>query len=136
MRLVMIFAVLLAVLLAAADAQDKKPDKDAFELGDLVDIPLFFKEMHDLEKLRVEARRLQVNTHNLMALIGEKEDSTAFVSGAMVPFAMADMMKDTPVMWILGPMTGRNPLTGEAIQIPAKTVVKFTLAKSLKDLIA
>ena len=30
---------------------------------------------------------------------------------------------------------GRNPLTGEAIQIPAKTVVKFTLARSLKDLI-
>ena len=31
--------------------------------------------------------------------------------------------------------TGRNPLTGEEIQIPAKTVVKFTLARSLKDLI-
>ena len=31
--------------------------------------------------------------------------------------------------------TGRNPRTGETIQIPAKTVVKFTLAKSLKDLI-
>jgi DNA-binding protein HU-beta len=30
---------------------------------------------------------------------------------------------------------GRNPLTGEAIQIPAKTVAKFTLAKSLKDLV-
>ena len=30
---------------------------------------------------------------------------------------------------------GRNPLTGAEIQIPAKTVVKFTLAKSLKDLI-
>jgi len=30
--------------------------------------------------------------------------------------------------------TGRNPLTGDEIQIPAKTVVKFTLAKSLKDL--
>jgi len=30
---------------------------------------------------------------------------------------------------------GRNPLTGEELQIPAKTVVKFTLAKSLKDLI-
>ena len=29
--------------------------------------------------------------------------------------------------------TGRNPLTGEAIDIPAKTVAKFTLAKSLKD---
>jgi nucleoid DNA-binding protein len=31
--------------------------------------------------------------------------------------------------------TGRNPLTGEPIDIPAKTVVKFTLARSLKDLI-
>jgi len=30
---------------------------------------------------------------------------------------------------------GRNPLTGAEIQIPAKTVVKFSLAKSLKDLI-
>ncbi len=30
---------------------------------------------------------------------------------------------------------GRNPLTGEPVDIPAKTVVKFTLAKSLKDLI-
>lgn len=30
---------------------------------------------------------------------------------------------------------GRNPATGETIQIPAKTVVKFTVAKHLKDLI-
>lgn len=30
---------------------------------------------------------------------------------------------------------GRNPLTGAEIQIPAKTVVKFTLAKTLKTLI-
>jgi DNA-binding protein HU-alpha len=30
--------------------------------------------------------------------------------------------------------TGRNPITGEAIQIPAKTVVKFSLARSLKEL--
>ena len=29
--------------------------------------------------------------------------------------------------------TGRNPLTGEPIQIPAKTVVKFTIAKALKE---
>jgi DNA-binding protein HU-beta len=29
--------------------------------------------------------------------------------------------------------TGRNPQTGEAIQIPAKTVVKFRLAKAFKD---
>ena len=30
---------------------------------------------------------------------------------------------------------GRNPATGEAIKIPAKTVVKFTVAKQLKDLV-
>jgi DNA-binding protein HU-beta len=30
---------------------------------------------------------------------------------------------------------GRNPATGEAIRIPAKTVVKFTVAKNLKDLV-
>jgi len=30
--------------------------------------------------------------------------------------------------------TGRNPMTGEPIAIPAKVVAKFTMAKSLKDL--
>ena len=30
---------------------------------------------------------------------------------------------------------GRNPATGEAIRIPAKTVVKFTVSKNLKDLV-
>lgn len=30
---------------------------------------------------------------------------------------------------------GRNPITGAEIQIPAKTVAKFTMAKSLKDLV-
>ena len=29
--------------------------------------------------------------------------------------------------------TGRNPATGEEIQIPAKTVVKFRVAKACKD---
>jgi DNA-binding protein HU-beta len=31
--------------------------------------------------------------------------------------------------------TGRNPATGESIKIPAKTVVKFRVAKSVKDAI-
>jgi DNA-binding protein HU-beta len=31
---------------------------------------------------------------------------------------------------------GRNPQTGEAIKIKAKTVVKFTVAKAAKDAIA
>ncbi|MEO8168128.1 MAG: HU family DNA-binding protein [bacterium] len=30
---------------------------------------------------------------------------------------------------------GRNPATGETIQIPAKTVVKFRIAKAAKDAI-
>ena len=30
---------------------------------------------------------------------------------------------------------GRNPATGEAIQIPAKRVVKFRIAKAAKDAI-
>ncbi|HUT25043.1 MAG TPA: HU family DNA-binding protein [Sumerlaeia bacterium] len=28
---------------------------------------------------------------------------------------------------------GRNPMTGEAIKIPAKTVLKFRIAKACKD---
>lgn len=32
--------------------------------------------------------------------------------------------------------TGRNPATGEEIDIPAKTAVKFTAAKALKDAVA
>ncbi|MGL4996863.1 MAG: HU family DNA-binding protein [Deefgea sp.] len=31
---------------------------------------------------------------------------------------------------------GRNPRTGEAVQIPAKRVLKFTPAKALKDAVA
>lgn len=31
---------------------------------------------------------------------------------------------------------GRNPATGESIKIPAKTVVKFRLAKATKDALA
>lgn len=32
--------------------------------------------------------------------------------------------------------TGRNPANGEEIEIPAKTAVKFTAAKALKDAVA
>ena len=32
-----------------------------------------------------------------------------------------------------GARTGRNPLTGESIKIPAKKVVKFRVAKAAKD---
>lgn len=32
-----------------------------------------------------------------------------------------------------GPRTGRNPRTGEAMDIPAKNVVKFKVGKTLSD---
>lgn len=32
--------------------------------------------------------------------------------------------------------TGRNPATGEEIEIPAKTAVKFAAAKALRDAVA
>ena len=32
--------------------------------------------------------------------------------------------------------TGRNPQTGEALEIPAKTVIKFVAVKALKDALA
>lgn len=31
---------------------------------------------------------------------------------------------------------GRNPITGESIQIPARTAVKFAVTKALKDAVA
>jgi DNA-binding protein HU-beta len=34
------------------------------------------------------------------------------------------------------PREARNPVTGETIQVPEKTVVKFGVSKSLKELIA
>ena len=32
--------------------------------------------------------------------------------------------------------TGRNPATGQPIQIPAKTTVKFRVGKAMKDSVA
>lgn len=32
--------------------------------------------------------------------------------------------------------TARNPMTGETIQVPAKKVVKFSLSKSVKEIIS
>ncbi len=50
--------------------------------------------------------------------VGENVTLTGFGT-----FAVADRAK----------RTGRNPQTGEAIQIPAKKVVKFKVGKNLAD---
>jgi nucleoid DNA-binding protein len=73
----------------------------------------------------------------------EKRDAKAFLEG--LTGLVEDVIRDGGEVPLKGlgkfkvqnrkARVGRNPLTGEEIQIPAKTVVKFTLAKSLKDLI-
>ena len=73
----------------------------------------------------------------------EKKDAKTFIEG-FTRVVENEMKKDGEVPLAgLGKFkvskrqarTGRNPATGEAIQIPAKTVVKFTVAKALKDLV-
>ena len=62
----------------------------------------------------------------------EKEIGKALVDGwkVLIPELGAFVLKEQKAR------TGRNPKTGEAIQIPAKRVVKFKVAKSLKDAVA
>jgi len=53
-------------------------------------------------------------------------------SGQNVPFATLGTFKVSN----RDARTARNPITGETIQVPAKTVVKFGVSKSLKEMIA
>lgn len=53
-------------------------------------------------------------------------------SGQNVPFATLGTFKVTH----REARTARNPISGETIQVPAKTVVKFGVSKSLKEMIA
>jgi DNA-binding protein HU-beta len=57
---------------------------------------------------------------------------TQLSSGENVPFATLGTFKVTNRQ----AREARNPVTGETIQVPAKTVVKFGVSKSLKELIA
>jgi hypothetical protein len=70
MRLASLALTALLLLALPAGAQSNKD----FELGDLVDLPLFFKEMDNLEALRLEARQLMINLDNLMKKLGEQPE--------------------------------------------------------------
>ena len=72
-----------------------------------------------------------------------KKDVDAFLE-KFVEFAFSEVKKEgefsIPGMGKLvkqnrAARMGRNPATGEAIKIPAKTVVKFRLSKAAKDAI-
>ena len=73
-----------------------------------------------------------------------KKDTAAFMS-ALHELAVKEVKKNGE--FIVGDFgklikakraarTGRNPQTGEAIKIPAKTVVKFRLSKPTKEALA
>lgn len=53
-------------------------------------------------------------------------------SGQNVPFATLGTFKVSH----REARTARNPISGETIQVPEKTVVKFGVSKSLKEMIA
>ncbi len=71
----------------------------------------------------------------------QKKDAAAFIT-ALNELALTEVKKNG--MFTVGDLgklvkmhrkarQGRNPATGATIQIPAKTVVKFRVAKAAKD---
>ncbi len=82
----------------------------------------------------------------LVSLIAEKADVKKAVANEILDLVAATAVSETKkvgqfVVPGLGKLVksqrkarmGRNPQTGEAIKIPAKTVVKFRVAKACKD---
>ncbi len=82
----------------------------------------------------------------LVSLIAEKAEVTKAVANKILDVIATTAVSETKkvgqfVVPGLGKLVksnrkarmGRNPQTGEAIKIPAKTVVKFRVAKACKD---
>ncbi len=82
----------------------------------------------------------------LVSLIAEKADVKKAVANEILDLVASTAVSETKkvgqfVVPGLGKLVksqrkarmGRNPQTGEAIKIPAKTVVKFRVAKACKD---
>jgi DNA-binding protein HU-beta len=76
--------------------------------------------------------------------VGSKKEAQAAVD--CVFSSITDALKQKEAVTLVGfgtfkvgqrkARTGRNPLTGEEIQIRAKTVPKFVAGKALKDAVA
>lgn len=82
----------------------------------------------------------------LVALVAEKADLTKAAASGIIDLLAATAISETKkkgqfVIPGIGKTVkshrkarkGRNPQTGAAIKIPAKTVVKFRVAKAFKD---
>ena len=73
----------------------------------------------------------------LTRLLAEKLELTNKQVAAFLDLLAETAIKETKKNGVFViPGIGRNPQTGEAIKIKAKTVVKFRVAKSAKDVIA
>lgn len=79
---------------------------------------------HLADKLGIQRKQVATLLEELLALaIKEAKSSGQFVVPGLGKAVKANRKA----------RMGRNPQTGEAIKIPAKTVVKFRLAKAFKD---
>jgi DNA-binding protein HU-beta len=74
---------------------------------------------------------------------GERKDAKAFLDALTTVVERAMRERGEVPLKGLGKFkvqnrkarVGRNPITGAEVQIPAKTVVKFTVAKTLKGMV-
>ena len=79
---------------------------------------------HMAEKLSITKKQAAIGLEELAALaVNETRKNGQFVIPGLGKLVKVNRKA----------RMGRNPATGEAIKIPAKTVVKFRVAKACKD---
>lgn len=104
------------------------------------------KERQIKNKIRLQRRRLYMNKQELITVIGEKAGVTKKEAGNILEVVLAGLeegiVNDGKVQLVgFGTLdireraarTGRNPQTGEEMQIPASKSVGFKPSKALKE---
>lgn len=86
------------------------------------------------ELIQCIAAKTGANKADTLRFIGALEDTIreALIKGEEVPLASTGKFK----VKAMAAKVGRNPKTGEAVEIPAKRKVVFLPAKALKDALA
>lgn len=81
-----------------------------------------------MEALASKSGMTKKDTVNFMGVLADMAYAEVKKNGEFVIPGFGKMVKVKRAA-----RQGRNPATGETIQIPAKTVVKFRLSKAAKD---
>ena len=81
-----------------------------------------------MEGLSSKSEMAKKDVVNLMNVLAEMAYSEVKRNGEFILPGFGNLVKVKRAA-----RQGRNPATGETIQIPAKTVVKFRLSKAAKD---